>query len=435
MEKLRVLLLVAEPWRKDDGGGNTIDNFFSGMDAEFAQVYCSAQIPVNTCCRKYYQITDGMVIRNFFNRRPVGRILPEQDYDMQGGEDEELLQQENRERHMLDVFRNIRLQVFLFAKEVVWRYANWKTPELEKFIKGFDPDVIYAPCYAFPFMLELTKYVKGLTGKKVITWSADDNYSLRQFSLSPFFWISRLWNRHCLEKTYPFYDTFFSISEDEIRELEPVVGKKMRILRKGIRLEELTEVRQEAHTPVRMIYAGGVYINRWKTLERIGRVLKRINADVVKIRLDIYTQNTLNKRQKQALHDGRNIFVHAAVDGGQLKKLYSQSDIALHCESFSLKNRLTTRLSFSTKIIDCLASGCAVIAIAWKEQTGLKYLQSQDAAVCITDLSLLEENLRAFVEHPERVGEYAQKARKCAVQNHDMEKIQDMLLEEFRRLS
>lgn len=430
-----MLLLVAEPWRKDDGGGNTIDNFFSGMDAEFAQVYCSAQIPINTCCRKYYQITDGMVIRNFFNRKPVGRILSEQDYGRQKAEDEELLEQEKRERHMLDIFRNIRLQMFLLAKAVVWRYSKWKTPELERFIKEFDPDVIYAPCYAFPFMLELTKYVKELTGKRVVSWSADDNYSLRQFSLSPFFWINRLWNRHCLKNTYPYYDTFFSISEDEIRELEPVAAKKMRLLRKGINLGELPEVRQEAHTPIRMIYAGGVYINRWKTLREIGRVLKRINENEVKIRLDIYTQNTLNKRQRQALHDGRSIFAHTAVDGGQLKKLYSQSDIALHCESFSLKNRLTTRLSFSTKIIDCLASGCAVMAIAWKEQTGLKYLRSQDAAVCITDLSLLEENLRAFAEHPQRVREYAQKARKCAVQNHDITKIQAMLLEEFQRLS
>ena len=75
------------------------------------------------------------------------------------------------------------------------------------------------------------------------------------------------------------------------------------------------------------------------------------------------------------------------------------------------------------------------MAIAWKEQTGLKYLRSQDAAVCITDLSLLEENLRAFAEHPQRVREYAQKARKCAVQNHDITKIQAMLLEEFQRLS
>ena len=28
---LKVLLLVMEPWRKEDSGGNTMDNFFNGM--------------------------------------------------------------------------------------------------------------------------------------------------------------------------------------------------------------------------------------------------------------------------------------------------------------------------------------------------------------------------------------------------------------------
>ena len=54
MADLRVLLLVAEPWRGDDSGGNTMDNFFRGMKGvEFAQICCNDKLPSNDVCTKY----------------------------------------------------------------------------------------------------------------------------------------------------------------------------------------------------------------------------------------------------------------------------------------------------------------------------------------------------------------------------------------------
>jgi hypothetical protein len=69
--KLRVLLLVAEPWRHDDGGGNTLNNFFEGMDAEFAQVYSSGKMPMNNVCKKYFQITDTEAVKSFLTKKTV----------------------------------------------------------------------------------------------------------------------------------------------------------------------------------------------------------------------------------------------------------------------------------------------------------------------------------------------------------------------------
>ena len=431
--KLRVLLLVAEPWRTDDGGGNTINNFFEGMDAEFAQIYCSARLPQNRVCHHYYQMTDGMVIKAFLKGKSVvGNILNDVEYQEK---ETRIDANDIKVNKTIDFFKKIHWNCFITAKNYIWRYSKWKTSELDRFIIDFKPDVIYAPCYASPFQLALTRYVKTLTGKKIVTWSADDTYSLKQFSLSPFFWINRIWNRKCLRKTYPHYDAFYSISEDEIKEMEPVVGKTMKILRKGIQLEKYSSLKKEIHSPIRMIYAGGIYLQRWKTLREIGKVLAKINRNDTKICLDIYTQNKPSKLQVRALNDGKNIFLHSAVGASELKKIYEESDIALHCESFALRNRLLTRLSFSTKIIDCLASGCAVMAVAWKEQTGLKYLKNQDAAICVTDTNDLERVFKKIVETPEFIIEYSEKARRCGIDNHDINKIQSELYQDFLRLS
>lgn len=424
--KLRVLLLVTEPWRHDDGGGNTLNNFFEGMDAEFAQVYSSEKMPINTVCERYFQITDVEAVKSFLTKKPVGRVLSKEDiHSLENGSNAENVK---RKKTPFALVKRLRWETFLFLKEFAWLHCNWKTERLKNFILDFNPDVIYAPCYASPYSLALTRWVKDLTGKKVVTWSADDTYSLRQFRFSPIYWMKRFWTRKHLRKTYPYYDAFYSISEDEAEEMRDVVGQEIKILRKTVP-DDLDYKERMPHTPIRMIYAGGIYLNRWKVLAKIGQALKNINKNGVKCVLDIYTQNELSKKQKKLLNDGENIFVHKAVTTEELQKMYTESDIALHVESFSRKNRLETRLSFSTKIIDCLASGCAVMAIAWEEQTGLKYLKKNDAAICITNQNKIEEKLNAIFEQPSIVSEYALKAYNLSIKNHKKGIVQNELYE------
>ena len=444
MADLRVLLLVAEPWRGDDSGGNTLDNFFNGMKGmEFAQVYCSNPMPDNSICNKYYQISEAEVIHRFFSHKAVGHTL---DWPIKATT--ELCVVHEGSYITPSVFNKIkqwRPDSLLLLRQVLWRYSNWKTPELEAFIKEFNPDVIYAPCYASPFQLALTRHIKKMTGKKIVTWSADDCYSLRHFSLDPFFWINRLWNRHCLRKTYPYYDEFYSISEEEAEELEPVVNKlrakskmncaplKIGMLRKGVHVPEIFEPRA-VHQPIKFIYAGGLYLNRHKSLIAIANTLRKLNSNgEVKAELHIYTGSQLSDKDAALLNDGRSVFNHGLISPETLTKIYQDCDVAIHCESFDLKYRLMTRLSFSTKIIDCFQSGCAILAIAWKEHTGIKCLQRNDAAFCVTSVNDIEEAVTRIVENPELIKEYAMKAYECEKRNHRIEDVQKTLYDSLVR--
>lgn len=419
-----------EAWRNDSGGGNTTNNLFQGMHAEFAHITCSAELPDNDLCDRYFLMTDFSAIKSFFNRRPHGSILNLDDISH-----EEYEKNYKKDKNKISFLKSLRMRnIFVLMKSLAWRYSVWKTDELEKFILDFDPDIIFAPCYGFPFQLALTRHVSNLTNKKIITYSGDDNYSLKQLSFSPFFWINRFWNHYCLRKTYPYYDSFYSMSEDEIKELSPVVGKEIKILRKGIDVSASYKTRS-LNKPIKMIYAGGIYLNRWKTLVEIVKTLKKININTVQIQLHIYSQDAPTKKQENLLNDNRNSFFHGSVNKQELDLLYSNSDIALHCESFDLKQRTATRLSFSTKIVDGLASGCAIVAIAGAEQTGLKYLMSEDAAICITRLKDIEKTLVAIVRNPAQIPVWADKARKCAVKNHDISLIQKDLYNDFYRLS
>ena len=75
-------------------------------------------------------------------------------------------------------------------------------------------------------------------------------------------------------------------------------------------------------------------------------VLKDINKNGVKAILDVYTANEITSEINQALNDGINGIIHNSVSQSELEKIYQKSDIALHVESFDLKNRLLVRMSF-----------------------------------------------------------------------------------------
>lgn len=422
--KIKVLLLVGEAWRGNNSGGNVISNFFNGMkDVELAQIYYEDDLPDTNLCEHFFQIPQRQVIRNFLLHKKVGHEIIQNGQSLNNNKLTDTPQLINRVKSYIV---RVRPQFLILIKNIIWRFSNWKSRELQDFILKFNPDVIYAPCYASPFRLAMIRYVKEMTNKKVVTLSGDDNYSLRQFSLSPFFWINRLWQRHALRKTYPYFDRFFSMSEDESVELRQFVKTDIDILRKGVRVPNKFSPRL-THTPIKMIYAGGLYLKRYACLLEIARTLREINKERVKAELHIYTATKLSRKVSKQLNDGISTFNHGLISSDELSKAYQDYDIAIHCESFDLQNRLTTRLSFSTKIIDCFQSGCAILAIAWKEQTGLKYLKNEDAAICVTSLNDIRPIINEIISNPELISLYARKAYDCEVRNHRIEDVQRIL--------
>lgn len=427
---MKVLIISAEVWKNNTNGGNVLSNLFEGMDAEFAQIYCNPGIPQNFVCKKYYQMTDFMMINNLIKGRQVGQKLNYDEYPI----DEKCDLSEGENKGFYRFFKRYHWQFFDLIREIIWKFARWDNKELDNFILGFKPDIIFAPCYPSHYMLRITRYVAKMTGVKVVSYISDDNYSLKQLHFSPFYWINRIILRKNMKRTFPFYSLTYTMTEEQLIELTKALNAKMKILRKGGQFQgEATKVK--VNSPIRIVYAGSIYAGRWKTLAKMGAALKIINENETKIRLDIYTQTGITSKLNRLLNDKKNIFLHKPVSLHKLTEIYKASDIALHVESFDLKYRLLTRLSFSTKIVDCLASSCAVMAISWKEHSGLKYLQKENAAICIDDISKIKFTLQEIVDKPEIIISYAYKAWDCGKRNHKINMIKNDLYNDLKHLA
>ena len=422
---MRVLIISEEVWQDGTNGGNVLSNIFSDTGYEFAQIYCSAGQPQNRLCKKYYQMTDSMMIKAMSRHMPVGSKFTVENIEKNENKDVAA-----HNKKFYSFFHQHKWGLFYAIRDVLWNISNWKNEQLNDFLNEFDPDIIFAPCYAKIFMQKLTRYVADYTGKKVISYISDDGYTLHQFSLSPYFWINRFFVRYEMRKTFPYYSLVYTMTEIQKKQCEQDFHANMKILRKAVSSKEIPNV-QPVHTPIRMIYAGGIYLNRWKTLSKIADAIRKENEDGVKIQLDIYTANELNKKVDKKLNDGVSCVVHKSVNQEELKTIYSEGDVALHVESFDLKNRLLTRMSFSTKIVDCLSSGCAVMAICDEKQGGYEYLKQNDIAICVPKESQIQNILHKVLQNPQYVTIYKTKAHNFCLENLSKKIQKDMILKDF----
>jgi hypothetical protein len=205
----------------------------------------------------------------------------------------------------------------------------------------------------------------------------------------------------------------------------------MKVLRKAGPSEALSKV---SHEGIRLIYAGGTYYGRDKTLIYVADTVRKLNQQGEKVQLDTYTGSPMKASIRKKLDDGKFCHVHGVIPFDELLKQYAASDIALHVESFQKKNALLTRLSFSTKIVDCLASGCAVVAICPKINAGWQYLRDEKAAICIDDVKQVYEILSDLICN-NKIEASAQRAKVCLKANHEYHIIRDGLQKSLLKIA
>ena len=421
---MKILLITDEVWNDEIHGNNVLSNWFNGFDAEFANVYCSPGKPRHIVCKKYFQITDSMMLKSLISKQKAGISFYS---DIKGDFSANI---ENVNTKLYNFLKSISTESIRLLREILWSVGKYNIELLEQFINDFKPDIIFSPRFASIKILRLEKIIHKISNVPIIAFTGDNEYSLKAFSLSPFFWIRKFLTRSVINKWMYIYARYYTLSEEQLEEYTRKFGAKFAILRKGGDFSrELIE--KKINNPIRIIYAGKLYSNRWKTLSKLVKTIKCVNAHKQKYILEIYTKDTISRRQNKLLNDKKNSYIKGVVSPENLKRIYEESDIALHVESFDLTNKLKTRLSFSTKIIDCLASGCAVMVISWEKHSGFTYLKKEDAAFSLNNTKLVKQTLEQIYDNPEILNIYIEKAHSCGVRNHHIYQVQEKLYKDF----
>lgn len=429
---MRILLITDEEWNDAVYGNNVLTNWFEGFDAEFAQIYCSPGLPYNNICDRYYQITDAQMVRSLYTGKRAGGVIQKSSQET----DINLSKVNAQRTGSYKWLKQLSLYVhtpMMMIRDAIWYLGRYNNKGLKLFVDDIKPDVVFCPRMFTPKLRRLEKIVSSMTDAPFVAFTADNEASLNCYSWSPLFWLRRLAIHNLFKKHVGLYRHYFMFSEDQAQEYNQEYGLPTSCLYKCGSFAEKFEPKA-VNNPIRMIYAGRLYCNRWKTLAAIGEALEKLNQDEERMILDVYTADVLTNKQERVLGSFKHLHVHAPITSSQLTEEYKKADIALHVESFDKEYRLATRYSFSTKIIDLMASSCAILAICWEKHAGYQYLKKHDAALCVSDYEGILPLLQKISEQPSLIQEYAEKAWRCGIENHSREMIQNQIRVTFEHV-
>jgi hypothetical protein len=427
---MRILLITDEVWDENKYTNSVLTNWFSDFPAEIANIYLAFGIPNNKSCKKYFQVTDIMMFRSIFTKKKAGIPFVLDTDEEKVKKNSVIIPPEKENSRIYSFIKSIATESIRLIKDYLWLLGKYNEESLTIFIQEFKPDIIFSLRYASRKVLKFERLIAKITEIPLVVFTGDDEYTLKQLRVSPIFWYRRILLRKDLRKIIPIYRKYYMLSASQASFYRKILNIETSVLMKcGTFSDAFTE--KPVNKPIKLVYAGRLYCNRWKTLMQIKKSLEIINKGKIRMILEIYTKDKVTKYQKKMLEDGCNSFLKPPVSAEELKNIYKKADIALHVEAFDLKNRLLTKYSFSTKIIDCLVSSCAILAICPKDHPGYQYLKENDAAICVGHPNEIYRVLKDILLNKNKLLIYQKKAWALGVKNHQKANVMEFLYQDF----
>lgn len=424
---MRILVLSNTAWDNQNSFGGSFSNIFSGIQGlQIANIYCRYGNPNNTVASEYFQITEKSLLRNLKSSSyPSGkRVLV----------DEAGMQLNAHEQATFDTARKKRWKIFFWLRDFIWLVGRWRSPQLQAFIDDFKPDLIFQPVYYSNYLLRIAQYLKAYTGVPMVGYISDDCYTLRQFNLSPLYWLDRLHKRKKVKKVIRQCELLYVISEIQKQDYEKAFGVPCKILTKSADFSGEPPVKTQYNSPLQLVFTGNIGTNRWKSLAMIAKALERINANGVRAQLRIYTATPLTEKMHQSLHSGKNSYIMGSIPASEVPRIQSNADMLVHVEALDLKNRLALRQSLSTKLVDYFKAARPILAVGPHEVASMDHLIRNDCALICQTVAEVQRALESVLDNPDKLNDLSKKAFACGKRNHNTVTMHQMLQTDLERI-
>ncbi len=423
-----VLILTVDCWNTNIGANSsqTYSSLFSTMkDYNVYNIYIREELPNDSCCKRYFQISERRLIKHFTNRKIKSgkEVLADgivNDKDIENI----LLQKEIYDKHRKKFYYTKKI-----IRELIWWISSWKSKELDDFLESIKPDVVIFSMEGYIHFNRLCRYVLKRTRAKGIGYFWDDNFTYKQRPGNLGYYFLRYFQRKSLKKLSKKTHSFLAISPKTKEEADKFFNINCTILSKPTDRElDNQEVNNDINIqgPIKLLYAGNLMIGRLDTLKMVIEVLEKINRNEIKIILDVYSGT---KIPDELLNLKFGVNFHSPVSQSEILSIQEQSNILLFIEDVIGKERKVARLSFSTKIPDYLSCGKCIIAIGDRDTAPMKYFEDEKVALCAQNKKELEMIFEMILNNSNCMNEFGQRALNCAIKNHKKTIIQQKLRE------
>ena len=404
-------------------------DFFSDMpDCSFYSLCMREQRPDNPVALRNFAISEQQLLHNILHHNRVGRETD----TMQTDSDK--TKQMKQEESIYAFAKKKKFVLLSVLRECLWMLGTWKNENLRAYLRAIQPDVIFMPVFNCFYPFKILQYAKRVTGARVVLFHADDNYTLRQFSLNPLYWLYRFRLRHHVRKAVRGAALNYVISDVQKRDYEKVLGVPCKVLTKSADFSGEPPVKTQYHDPMQIVFTGNIGTNRWKSLAMIARALQTVNRDGVRAQLRIYTATPLTENMRAALDIDGSSFLMGAVPASEIPRIQSDADMLVHVEALDLKNRLAVRQSFSTKLVDYFRAARPILAVGPRDVASIEHLIRNDCALTASSAEEVRQALLSVLGGPDKLNDLSKKAYACGRAHHDKSVMQQMLQADLNRV-
>ena len=404
---MKVLVISRNAWDITNSIGNTLSNFFTGIeDLEFANIYFRSSHPDNNNCKLYYRVTEKDIIRNWFSPHKLGeKFLRDNANKKSDATDKEL-----KEKSLIRFIQKNNLKLAYKLSDFLWYSKKWLNDNLKDFVEEFKPDVVFTFVKSAPQYYLTVKFLKENFGIPVFSWIADDEYTVlkkkhktNEINNLKYILESSSVVTGCTKEICDYYNSVF--------------GCNATPLYKGCFFS--APVKSTVNSSVKLVYAGNLLYGRFDIIKKISDSLEKIDKGQKKVSFEIYSNTLLSKKDQKYLKQNSCTEYMGKQDYDFIVNRLADADIVLHVESFDLEQILKTKYSFSTKIIDCLQSGNVMLAVGPSDVASIKYIKKIPGSYTIDNLSNLDDRLKELLDDFKNFVSRAAQSREFALNCHN----------------
>lgn len=415
----RTLIVSHNPFSSTLNNGKTLAMLFGDWPSErLAQIYLHPMRPDSRACSRYWRTTEIDLWRSFWRRG--ARRAP-------GGPVEPATAEHHCPiTHASKLFarlRGLNSPSLECLRECAWLGRRWYTDALRRWIHDFQPELLFFQTSGSVFSYRLVLTLAHDFKLPLVLHVTDDYLGQRAPPLNP---LGRWRHRallHSARDAFAQSALRLVIGDAMADDYRQRYGGECFVQMNCVDKNTATYAppRPSVGRPVRLVFLGGLHLQRWRAVRAIGQVLGKLQAEGIACEFLLYT-NPMSfdlYGKKLAMPACMRFAGWAAAN--ELFDIMAQADVLVHVESFDRRNRAYTRLAISTKIPEYLMAGRCVFAYGPGELASMRYLKDNAVGVAVTEpqAHALERGLRQVLEGDDFRAACGQRARQLALARHE----------------
>lgn len=434
----RILIISPAPFSLRTGAGVTFTNLFRGWPVErIAMIYGDRAERDESVCKDFYILSNReftwvrsfRILQNFFSRYRSAKP----------GEAASGAKKISSRKKVILFFSRLIIGDE-FPKE------TRVSPELEDWIKRFNPEVIYSAVAKSVTYVDLTLKIAKRFNLPVVTHIMDDWQSMKyrtgvfgpflrlrlKKSLNELLKVSRIRLGICDLMCEAYKERYGVVFMPFLNAVD-ISGWKSKI-RKD----------RSAGKPFRIMYHGSIYhgsilgrvCSQIDSLTDICKVVEKLNSDGFDAEMIVHTPLTVANYYRRYFRKFPHVFVQSDfIPADEIAGFLSEKDLLILPITFNKKGSYLLRYSMSTKVPEFMMSGTPVLLYGPKNTAPIQYAFREGWGYAVTErnVNILERAIKTLMEDRALREKLSKRAMETASLNHDREKIKREFQEIFIR--